>query len=345
MVPPGPRGLLLAAGLSVDQVLDRPIDRAARASDASHYRLTPAAVVIARDADDVARTITACAANSVGVTFRSGGTSLSGQGITDQVLVDTRRHFRAIEVLEEGRAVRTQPGATVRAVNALLRPYGRRLGPDPASESACTIGGVVANNSSGMSCGTHANAYRTLLALNLVLPSGTRLDTGRPDADDELRRTEPALHAGLLELRDRVRENADSLRTIRRLFAIKNTMGYGVNAFLDHDQPADILAHLVVGSEGTLAFVASATFATVPAPRFASTGLLVLPSLAEAAAVLPEVAATQPASIELMDTGSLMVATRGERAPAGLRADTLAAQAALLVPRQLGLCRNRVALR
>jgi D-lactate dehydrogenase len=325
------RQALHSSGLSPDRVHDRAIDLAARAGDASHYQLTPAAVVVAHDADDVAQVLAGCSHHGVGVTFRSGGTSLSGQGVTDQVLVDTRRHFRGVEVLDGGMAVRAQPGATVRSLNAALKPFGRRFGPDPASEGACTVGGVVANNSSGMSCGTHANAYRTLLGLDLVLPSGTRVDTGRAESDDVLRSAEPGLHAGLLELRDRVREDPESVATVRRLFAIKNTMGYGVNAFLDHDRAVDILAHLVVGSEGTLAFVASGTFSTVPAPPHASTGLLVLPSLADAAAVLPAVAATGAVSIELMDARSLSVAARGDRPLPGLGAGDVTTQAALLV--------------
>ncbi|WP_309234120.1 FAD-binding protein [Micromonospora sp. ATA51] len=179
----------------------------------------------------------------------------------------------------------------LRQVNNRLAPYGRKLGPDPASESACTIGGVVANNSSGMTCGTEFNTYRTLESLLLVLPSGTVLDTGAPDADERLRATEPELHAGLLRLRDRVRGNPDSVRRVRAQYAMKNTMGYGVNAFLDHDSPSELLTRLVVGSEGTLAFVAAATFRTVPVRRHAATGLLVFDDLARAMAAMPALVA------------------------------------------------------
>ena len=214
------------------------------------------------------------------LTFRSGGTSLSGQGVTDGVLVDTRAAFRAVEVLDGGARVRVQPGATVRNVNARLARHGRKLGPDPASEIACTIGGVIANNSSGMACGTEQNTYRTLDSLVVVLPSGTVVDSAADDADERLRHDEPELWQGLSQLRDRVRGNPESVRTIRQQFSMKNTMGYGVNALLDHDRPVDILTHLVVGSEGTLAFVAEATFRTVPALPAAATGLRDLPDAA-----------------------------------------------------------------
>ena len=184
------------------------------------------------------------------LTFRSGGTSLSGQGVTDGVLADTRAAFRTVQVLDGGARVRVQPGATVRTVNAHLARHGRKLGPDPASEIACTIGGVVANNSSGMACGTEQNTYRTLDSLVVVLPSGTVVDSAADDADERLRHDEPELWQGLSQLRDRVRGNAESVRIVRQQFSMKNTMGYGINALLDHDRPVDILTHLAGRQRG-----------------------------------------------------------------------------------------------
>ncbi|MFD9697580.1 FAD-binding and (Fe-S)-binding domain-containing protein [Lentzea sp. NPDC059081] len=305
-------------------------DRLAFAHDASHYLLTPRAVVTPRDAAEVAALLRVAADRRVPLTFRSGGTSLSGQATADGVLVDTRRHFRAVEVLDDGARVRVQPGATVRSVNLRLARHGRVLGPDPSSESACTIGGVVANNSSGMACGTEHNTYRTLESAVLVLPSSTVVDTGAPDADELLRVREPALHEGLARLRDRVRDDPASAATVRRLFSIKNTMGYGINAFLDHTRPVDVLARLVIGSEGTLAFVAEATFRTVPIRPHAAAGLLLFPDLAAATAALPALVATGLATIELLDATSLRVAQHDPRAGAGLRALVVDEHAALL---------------
>jgi D-lactate dehydrogenase len=312
----------------------RASDRLAFAHDASHYLLVPRAVVTPRDAQQVAALLRAAADHQLSLTFRSGGTSLSGQATNDGVLVDTRRNFRAIEVLDEGARVRVQPGATVRAVNARLARYGRKLGPDPASETACTIGGVVANNSSGMACGIERNTYRTLESAVLVLPSGTLLDTGAPDADARLRALEPDIHAGLARLRDRVRGNPASMSTIRRLYALKNTMGYGLNSFADHTRPIDILAHLVIGSEGTLAFVAEATFRTVEAHPHAATGLLLFPDLAAATGALPHLVAAGFATIELLDATSLQVAQGAPEAADDLRRLTVAEHAALLVEHQ-----------
>ena len=298
----------LRHALGDEPVSDRAIDLARLSHDASHYLLRPQAVVLAREAADVARAMAVAKAHRVGVTFRSGGTSLSGQGVGDGVLIDTRRGFREIEVLSGGARVRCQPGATVRAVNARLAPYRRILGPDPASEIACTIGGVVADNSSGMACGTTQNTYRTLAGLELVLLTGSVIDSGAADADAHFKAVEPELWQGLARLRDRVRGNADSVRRITHQFSMKNTMGYGINSFLDHDEPVQILAHLMVGSEGTLGFIASATFDTVPLLSQASTALLIFDTIAKATTALPELIAAGARTAELMDAVSLRVA-------------------------------------
>ncbi|WP_248960458.1 FAD-binding and (Fe-S)-binding domain-containing protein [Sphaerisporangium perillae] len=309
----------------------RSMDRLAMAHDASHYLLVPESVATPRRAEDLARLFRDSRTRGVPLTFRSGGTSLSGQGVTSGVLADTRRNFQRIDVLDDGARVRVEPGVTMRQVNTRLTRYGRKLGPDPASEVACTVGGVVANNSSGMACGTEHNTYRTLDSLVIVLPSGTIVDTAAPDADDRLRHVEPELWHGLTRLRDRVRGNPESVRTIRRQFAMKNTMGYGVNSFLDFDRPVDILAHLIVGSEGTLAFIAEATFRTVPALPAAATGLAIFPSLSAATAALPEMVGAGLATIELMDATSLTVAQGSERSTPELSALQVDGHAAFLI--------------
>ncbi len=317
-----------------DQVSDRELDRYARSHDASHFLLRPAAVVVARDAREVGALLAASARQGVPLTFRSGGTSLSGQALTDGVLVDVRRHFREVEVLDDGARVRVQPGVTVAQLNARLAPYGTRFGPDPASETACTIGGALANNSSGMACGTTENSYRTLESVVAVLPSGTVLDTGARDADERLRHLEPDLYAGLLALRDRVRSNPASVATIGAQYAMKNTMGYGVNTLLDHDAPAAILTHLLVGSEGTLGFVAQATFATVPTRPHRATALLLFTDLYAANHALPALVETRAATLELMDATSLRVGQGFADCPEPIRALRVDQQAALLVEYQ-----------
>ncbi|MBV2364511.1 FAD-binding and (Fe-S)-binding domain-containing protein [Streptomonospora nanhaiensis] len=328
MIETPDRAVLSAVEAAVPGIArTRVSDRLGMAHDASHYLLTPQAVLVPRDTGQVAALLRA----GLPLTFRSGGTSLSGQAVSGNLLVDTRRHFRSVEVLDDGARVRVQPGAVLRQVNARLAPYGRKLGPDPASESACTIGGVVANNSSGMTCGTHANTYRTLESLTLVLAGGTVLDTGAPDADARLRALEPDLAAGLERLRDRVRADPDSVRRITAQFSLKNTMGYGLNSLLDHDSPAQILAHLAVGSEGTLGFVAEAVLRTVPAHPLAATVLLVFPTLRAAMDAMPRLVEAEPAAVELLDAESLRVAQADPKAGDVLRALTVEEHAALLV--------------
>nr|WP_205547945.1 FAD-binding and (Fe-S)-binding domain-containing protein [Leucobacter sp. wl10] len=327
-------GGITAAITDAARILTRPIDRHAYGSDASHYDLTPKAVVVVENADEAGALMRAASSAGESVTFRSGGTSLSGQGVTDGILADTRRSFRKITVLDGGSRVRVEPGATVRQVNARLARFGYRLGPDPASEAACTIGGVIANNSSGMACGTAENTYRTLESAVLVLPSGTILDTADPQADQLLADREPDLVAGLLSLSRRVTTNARSREIIERHFSLKNTLGYGINSFLDHSTPSQLLLHLVIGSEGTLAFVAEATFRTVRASSHMTTTLALFPSVDAATDGLPALVESGAATLELMDAASLAVGQKLPGVPSSLLGFEVDSQAALLVEYQ-----------
>lgn len=310
------------------------LERRTMAHDASCYLLQPQAVVRPESASQMAELFRIVDQHEVGLTFRSGGTSLSGQSVSDQVLVDTRRNFRLINILDDGARVRVQPGATIRQVNQRLARFGRKLGPDPASEVACTIGGVVANNSSGMHCGTELNTYQTLESMVLVTPSGTVVDTGAPEADQVLRLKEPALHAGLAQLRERIVSSPASVRTIRQQFSMKNTMGYGLNSFIDYEDPVKILEHLMIGSEGTLGFIAEAVFRTVEIMPRVATGLLVFPDLMSATDAVPELIGVNSATVELMDATSLRVSQRSGQAPAQIADIRVRDHAALLVEYQ-----------
>lgn len=321
----------LAAAMGADRVSASALDRHARAHDASHYLLVPELVATADDAGAVASALRLATRHRVPVTFRSGGTSLSGQASGRGLLLDTRRGFRRVRVLDDGERVRAEPGATLRQVNAHLTRHRRALGPDPASEVACTIGGVIANNSSGMAAGIESNSYRTLESAVVVLASGTVVDSAAPDAASRLRREEPELVAALERLRDRVRADPATVAEIRERFAMKNTMGYAVNAFLDFDDPLDLLVRLIVGSEGTLAFVADAVFRTVPVMPHAATALLVFESVDAATRALPALIDTGAAALELLDATSLRVARRLADAPAEISGFEIAGHAALLV--------------
>lgn len=330
-------GLLQLLESCVDdrsQIRSSELDRRALAHDASHFLLLPSAIIAPRGAEEVARLLRATSEAGIPLTFRSGGTSLSGQAGTEGVLVDVRRNFGGVEILDDGARVRVQPGVTVKQLNAHLARYGRKFGPDPASEAACTIGGVVANNSSGMACGTVENSYRTLESVVAVLPSGTVIDTGAADADAKLRALEPDLYEGLLRLRQRVITNPASVAKITQQFSMKNTMGYGINALVDFDTVPEILTHLLVGSEGTLAFIASATFRTIELRTEVSSALVVFDDLYAANAALPALVGTGAATLELMDATSLRVGQAFPDTPRLIKDLQVTTQAALLVEYQ-----------
>jgi len=290
----------LRARLPAGCVLDALADRLAWANDASIYRLVPRVVVLPRDAVGISAILAAARHHRVPVCLRAGGTSLSGQAVTDGILVVISRHLRAIEVLDGGASVRCQPGAVGAWVNVALAPWGRRIGPDPASIQAAEIGGIVANNASGMCCGVHENSYRTVTALDLILTDGTRIDTGASDSQ-----LPASLASELIAIRDVIRTDAAMTARIQRAFATKNTVGYSLNAFLDADDAVGILQRLVVGSEGTLACIASATFRTVPLPRCRATGWLVFRDVEAACSAVSGLAEAGCAAVELLDAVSL----------------------------------------
>ena len=295
----------LTAVLDRSDVLTSASDLIRYSSDASPYRLLPRLVVRPRDVEQLRAVLAACRRAGRGVTFRAGGTSLNGQAQGGDVLVDLREHFRDAAVVDGGERLRAQPGVILARANALLARRGRMLGPDPASSGAATLGGVLANNASGMTCGTRYNSYTTLDSLVAVLASGTVVDTGHPDADARLAAAEPQLYAELEAIRDDLRADTELVARIRRKFAIKNTSGYRLDAFLDADRPADILTLLLVGSEGTLAAVVDTTWRTLATGPKRSTAFLRFPDVASAAAVVAPLNDADAQAVELMDAASL----------------------------------------
>src|SRR3954447_21599309 len=295
--------------LGPDRVLARAGDIVRYASDASPYRLFPKAIVMAHDAADVAKVLAYGRRTSTPVTFRAGGTSLNGQGQSDGILIDVRRHFGGITVEEEGARARVGPGNVLGHVNRVLAPHGYKLGPDPASTDIACVGGVIANNSGGMRCGTVRDSYSTVRALKLVLASGTVIDTEAPDAEERFASDEPQLAAELLAIREEILADEELSARIRKKFEIKNTTGYRLCAFLDADTPAEIFRRLLVGSEGTLAFVAEAVFGTVPLPRRTTVAWLHFADVDAATAPVPELVACGATAVELMGAAALTVAS------------------------------------
>ncbi len=296
--------------LGPDRVLTRVIDLIRYASDASPYRLLPKAVVMARDANDVAKVLAYSRASKVPVTFRAGGTSLNGQSQSDGILVDVRRHWTGVEVLDDGARARVKPGTVLGHANRALWPHGRKLGPDPASTDIACVGGVLANNSGGMRCGIVADSYSTVRSLTFVLPSGTVIDTAAPNAAERFAEAEPELAEGLAEIRDEIRADDELSERIRRKFQIKNTTGYRLCAFLDADEPVEIFRRLLIGSEGTLGFIAEAVMETVPKPSRTTVSWLHFDGIESATEPVPALVEAGASAVELMVAPALMVAAQ-----------------------------------
>jgi D-lactate dehydrogenase len=294
--------------LGADRVLSRPSDIVRYASDASPYRLFPQAVVMAHDAGDVAKLLAYGRRSGIPLTFRAGGTSLNGQGQSDGILVDVRRHFGGVAVEDGGERARVKPGTVLGHANRVLAPHGRKLGPDPASTDIACVGGVIANNSGGMRCGVSKDSYSTVSSMTLVLASGTTIDTAEAGAAERFEAEEPELAQGLATIRDEIRTDAKLTARIRRKFAIKNTTGYRLCAFLDADEPLEIFRRLVVGSEGTLAFVAEAVFETVPLPSHTTTAWVHFPGIDEAIAPVRDLVHSGATAVELMVAPALITA-------------------------------------
>jgi D-lactate dehydrogenase len=298
----------LSALLGAPQVLHRVSDLVRYASDASPYRLLPQVVALPRDTAEVAAVLGYCRRTGRHATFRAAGTSMNGQAQSDDVLIDVRRGFQGVTVEDGGTRLRARPGTVLQHANAALRRHGRRLGPDPASAAAATVGGVIANNAAGMRCTLERDSYHTVVSLTFVLASGTVVDTAAPDAEEHFARAEPELAAGLLRLRAELLADEELARRVRRKSSIRNTTGYALAALLDADTPVQIFRRLLVGSEGTLAFIAEAVFETLPAPAATTLAWIPLPSIDAAAALVPDLVALGAEAVELMVAPALTVA-------------------------------------
>ena len=232
-------------------------------TDASFYRLIPKLVIRARNEQEITAILQQADRQGIPVTFRAAGTSLSGQALSDSVLVIVSHGWQGWQVLDEGRKIRLQPGIRGGRANTYLVRYGRKIGPDPASIDSAMIGGIAANNASGMCCGTSENSYKTIADIRIILPDGTVLDTADPASCAAFRTSHAAFLEGIAGIAAEIAADPELTARIRRKYKIKNTTGYSLNAFVDYSDPIDIVKHLVIGSEGTLAFISDITYNTV----------------------------------------------------------------------------------
>jgi D-lactate dehydrogenase len=298
----------LTALLGAGRVLHRAIDLIAYASDASPYRRLPAVVVMAHDAEDVGKTIAYARQHGLAVNFRGGGTSLNGQAQTAGIMIDVRRWFSRVGIEDGGARARLGPGTLLGLANRLLARHGYKLGPDPASKDIATVGGVIANNSGGMRCGVEWDPYSTVESMTLVLASGTVIDTADADAEQRFADAEPELARGLQELREELLADAALAERVRRKYEIKNVTGYRLCALLDGETPLEIFRRLVVGSEGTLAFIAEAVLRTRPEPARTTLAWVHFASIDAAAAAVPALVAAGARATELMVAPALIAA-------------------------------------
>jgi len=232
-------------------------------TDASFYRLTPKVVIRAKDEHEVSLIVKAASKYGLPFTFRAAGTSLSGQSLSDSILIVAGKNWEDYSVAPDAESITLQPGIVGARVNQILKPLGRVFPPDPASIGSAMVGGIVANNASGMNCGTHANSDRMLLSARLVLPDGTVLDTGDTASREAFRQSHPDFIARIEALRDRIRKNKPLAERICKKYSIKNVTGLNLRPFIAYDDPFDIIVHSVVGSEGALAFISQVTMRTL----------------------------------------------------------------------------------
>lgn len=295
----------LSGKIDSGRMFHDPLNTLAFGTDASFYRLIPKLVIKAADEKEVALILRETNQLGLAVTFRAAGTSLSGQSISDSVLVIAGEHWKKYQIFEEGRKIKLQPGLRGAMANALLAKYGRKIGPDPASINSAMIGGIAANNASGMCCGTAENSYKTVAGMKVILQDGTLLDTADANSRKAFLENHPDIISELSELSETVRRNKPLEERIRVKYKIKNTTGYSLNALIDFTDPFDILEHLIIGSEGTLGFIAEITYHTVVEHPFKASALIIFPDIRIACKTIPILKEGPVSTAELIDRAGL----------------------------------------
>ncbi len=289
-------------------------------TDASFYRLIPKLVIRARNEQEIAAILHQADLQNIPVTFRAAGTSLSGQAISDSVLVIVSHGWQNWKVLEEGRKIRLQPGIRGGRANTFLVKYGRKIGPDPASIDSAMIGGIVANNASGMCCGTSENSYKTMADIRIILPDGTVLDTADEASCTAFRNSHAAFLEGIAAIAAEIKADPELEARIRRKYKIKNTTGYSLNAFVDYSDPIDIVKHLVIGSEGTLAFISDVTYNTVVDHKHKALAMITYTDIAHACEAVQILKRQNKVSaVELIDRAGVRSVDQAPGIPAFLK--------------------------
>lgn len=275
-------------------------------TDAGFYRLVPQVVIRSANEAELSSILQTAHRLRCPVTFRAAGTSLSGQAISDSVLIVAGKNWEGYEVGTGADTITLQPGLIGKRVDEILRPYGKTFTPDPASKAAAMVGGIIANNASGMNCGIHANSDRMLLSMRLVMADGTILDTGDEESRRQFALKRKDIVDGIVRLRDTIRADKELVEKIRYKYSIKNVTGYNLLPFVLFDDPFDIITHLMVGSEGTLAFMSRVTMRTGHLYPLSASAMLYFDSIEEACRTVVALRKESPVvSCELLDSHSL----------------------------------------
>lgn len=306
---------VLLETIPAHRVITNPLQLLAYGSDASFYRLIPKIVVQVHSEKEAVEVISQAAKLNLPVTYRAAGTSLSGQGVTDSVLMVATHKWRTHTIMEDGKKIKLQPGIIGAKANKTLLPYGRKIGPDPATINAAMIGGIVANNASGMCCGTQENSYKTIADIRLVFYDGTILDTSSEQSKTQFKEKHPEIIREVEKLRDDIKADSTLHELIKHKFKIKNTTGYGINSLVDYDDPFEIIKHLIVGSEGTLAFISDVTFNTVVDEKYKACALLIFETIELACQAIPLLKQSPVSASELLDRDSIRSVENDEEAP------------------------------
>ncbi len=256
--------------------------RLAWGTDAGFYRLIPQIVIRSEGEEEISRLLKLADLYNLPVTFRAAGTSLSGQAISDSILIVAGKHWEKYSISPDHKEITLQPGIIGQRVNELLAPFGRKFAPDPASVKSAMVGGIVMNNASGMNCGTHANSDKVLLSARIILPDGTLLDTGDSVSRAAFEVTHRDFIRRICTLRDEVRADEKLAERIRYKYSIKNVTGLNLLPFVRFDDPFDIITHLMVGSEGTLAFLSQVTMQTEYDYPFKASAMLYFKTIKDA---------------------------------------------------------------
>ena len=296
-----------------DRIYVDDLRRFAWGTDAGFYRMIPQIVIRSENEYQVASILTAASHHGVPVTFRAAGTSLSGQSITDSVLVVAGKNWEKWSLGENAETITLQPGVIGAKVNEYLKPYGRVFGPDPASIKSCMVGGIVMNNASGMSCGTVANSDRMLLSARIIFADGTVLDTADNDSREAFSKMHPEIIEKIVRLRDEVTGDAELCERIRRKYSIKNVTGLNILPLITFTDPIDIILHLMVGSEGTLAFLSEVTMKTLPQAPLQANAMIYFNDMAEAARAVIAMKELNVSAAEMLDKRSLASVNAGEK--------------------------------